>query len=159
MQNLNKNYYFNKIEYFKNLKKNFKNSLDILNKIKNNFQQSYILYNGVHKSTYLSFLSATKNIKSKYLEKILLLISPITFAKPIEIIKKNLDNNYHIIFNKASIKYSITYHCLAKQFNCQTNINIFKLDDFSNIIEDMTFRLSIVIDLTNSEPILFSLSK
>ena len=133
--------------------------MDILNKVKNNFQQSHIIYNGSHKSTYLSFLLEIKDIKLKYFEKILLLISPITFAKPIEIIKKNLDHNYHIIFNKSSIQYSITYHCLAKQFSCQTNINIFKLDEFSNIIEDITFRLSIVLDLTNSEPILFSLTK
>ena len=157
INNINKNFICNKNIYIENLRKNFKNSLEILNKIKNNYSQSYINFNGIHQPDYLSLLSIIKTLKKQHLEIILLLLSPSTFAKPIEIIKKNIDSNYHIIFNKSIIKYNITCHCLAKQFNCQAQLNIFKLDDKSHIIEDYTCKLSITLDLNNSEPVLFNL--
>jgi hypothetical protein len=153
-----KNYYTNKNIYISNLQLNFKNSLEILNNIKKNFINNYIIFNGVHKQTYLSFLLSIQSIKKKYMKIILLLMSHISFAKPIEMIKKDLDSNYHIIFNKKSIRYNITFHCLANQFFCQTDINIFKLNKYSQIIEDLNCNLSITLDLNNSEPVLFNVS-
>ena len=155
----NRNYYTNKIYYLENLKKHFKNPLEILNNVKDNFNNSHILFNGTHQKSYLSFLTTLGKLNVKYFELILLLISHISFAKPIELIKKDLGNSYHIIFNKSTIRYNITFHCLAKQFFCETTINIFKLDNCSNIIDDFNCKLSIKVDLTNSEPVLFNVSK
>lgn len=154
----NKSYYFNKNIYLTNLKKNFNNSNEILKNIRSNYSNYYVIFNGEYKTNYLDFLLSTNTLKSKYSELILLLLTPVSFAKGIEIIKKNLNPDYHIIFNKTSIKYNITCHCLAKQFHSEANINIFKLDQYSNIIEDFTCILSITLDFNNSEPVLFNLS-
>lgn len=151
-------YVTNKKNYIDNLQLNFKNSLEILNNFKNNFSNSYIIFNGEHKQSYLNFLSSIINIKKKHMNIILLLMSHVSFAKPIEMIKKDLDSSYHIIFNKKTIRYNITFHCLAKQFFCQTDINIFKLNKYSQIIEDLNCKLSITFDLNNSEPVLFNIS-
>lgn len=157
---MNKNFNINKAIYLNNLKNQFNSSLEVLNSIKKNFNNLSISLNGVKKQNYMDFIKSINTLKSKYLEIICLLLSDAAYIKPINLIKKELDDSYHIIFDKEkkNPEYNITFHCLAKQFYCSRIINIFKLDKNSCIKEDHNYNLSMIIDLHNSQDVIINLN-
>jgi len=155
---IKKIFYYNKFTFIKYLEKNYSSSLDILQALKKNYNNYNIKINNINQKNYLEFLNTMMNYKTIYLKNTALIINRITFLKPIELLKKKLGNEYHIILCNDIINFNVTLHCLAKQIFIKGKINIFKLDKYSNITEEYYKYLSITLDLSNSEPVIFNLT-
>lgn len=149
--------YIDKNKYFKEMQKIHQDNNSLIDEFKTSFKNIRFVLNGkvrLHYSKVMEYL--IKNYE-KHIKHILYIINKITFIKAINIIKAKVGKDYHIIFDKDADNLSInlTLHHLCKQIFINCNFKIFKLDKFSKIEFEKKVRVSIIVDIINSEPILF----
>jgi len=151
---INKNDYFNEIETI------YEDSNLLINEFKTSFRDIKFILNGKVRINYSKVMDYLIKNYEKYIKYILYIINKITFIKAINIIKSKIGNDYHIIFDREqseNLSINLTLHALCKQIFINCNFKIFKLDKCSKIIFEKKIKVSIIVDIINSEPILFIL--
>lgn len=152
-----KKHYFqiNKNEFFNSVKQIYKNSLTILEQFKSDFDNIIINLNGNRIKKHSDLLEYILRDYNYYLERILLLSSNTIFVETAKIIKNNISTDLHILkdTNKETL-VEIRLNHLIKQIVITNSFKLVHLDSSSDIILKKSIDLQLIIDISNTEPIL-----
>ena len=148
----------NKLEYINNLRISSDSYANLLNNLKKNFHNYRIKINNKKIVSYLNFLSFLTDNYESFMEIIILITNISSFTKPVELLKKKLDENYHIIYKNSTLSFNITLNFLAKQIFYKTNFILVNINSKSAIESKKILEVSVTYDLINSDPILLKIS-
>ena len=147
-----------KNKFFEDIKTLHKSSLSLLEQFKIDFSTLSINLNGKNISSYSDILTFILDNYEHHLERILLLCNKSIFTKSMELIKERVSNDLHIIAdNTDKTTIGITLHHLAKQIYLKNLFKLIKINSTSSVCYEKEVYVEIVVDISNSEPVLIIL--
>ena len=146
----------NKEIFYDNIEKLYSSKLIILENYKKDFYTNTIILNRKNIDYPSELLKYMNDNYSNYLEKILLICSNSLFIYINRFIKEQEQfKNIHILSNnKVKPKINIQLDYLVKQVCIENSYELVELDKFSSIKLKRIIDINIIIDISNSEPIL-----
>ena len=147
--------HLDKNEFFEDIGTQHKSSYTLLEQFKMDFPHLKINLNGNEVHSYSDILEHILRNYEYYLERILLICNKSILAKLMNITKKLISSDLHIVSdNSQDINIHLTLHHLAKQIYINSSFKIIEINNESNVSLEKNIDIKIIIDISNSEPIL-----